>query len=60
MNIVLFIGMTTVSTFKDDFGTETSNISPCERSSTRGFDDIGQAQQDPKEHDCYTFDLSVC
>ncbi|CAG2194455.1 MIB [Mytilus edulis] len=49
--------MTAVSSSKDDFKTETSNISPGETSRTSGFDDIGQAQPDTKEHDYLTYDL---
>ncbi|CAG2211780.1 MIB [Mytilus edulis] len=43
--------------FKDDFKTETSNISPGETSTTGGFDDILQARPVTEEQDYYTYDL---
>ncbi|XP_071179857.1 uncharacterized protein [Mytilus edulis] len=49
--------MTAVSSSKDDFKTETSNISPGETSRTSGFDDILQARPVAKEQDYYTHDL---
>ncbi|CAC5374194.1 MIB [Mytilus coruscus] len=47
--------MTAVSSTKDGFKTEASNISPDERSD--GFDDIRPAQPVKEEQDYHTYDL---